>query len=139
MVEIVRLRVCSRRPLSVESRAIVERFLCPHTSGGKPGIEIRTSYGIALGQAFSQKHPKAADERIAGSGAVDTIHIEGGNVLHTIAAGQKRPLLPASQHHTANPPCQKFLSTLFCLFKISHWHSRNAFSLALIRNKIIQP
>src|SRR5450432_3239448 len=107
-----------RRPLCIEARSIIKRFLRSDSRRGQTGIQIRAPHGLKFRHSFAEKDREAANERVSRAGAVHTRHREWSRVLAAVAAGEQRSVRPERDNHPLNPPADQFLRALLRVVNI---------------------
>jgi hypothetical protein len=90
------------RPLSIEARTMVERFLRSHSGCGKCSVEIRTPDRFLFRKPFSEENGEATDESISGAAAVDRIHGKRRHVDSSLVSGEHRSVRAKCNDHPAN-------------------------------------
>lgn len=105
---------------------------------GKSSIQVRASHGLAFGDSFCEKHGKAPNESVTGSGAIDALYGKRCYVLTSIPTGQKRSICTQRDNHPANTTRQKFVGTFLRVFNSSDGNSRDRFRFTFIGHKIVE-
>src|SRR2546423_9175492 len=124
-------------PLCVEARAIIEGFLSADSCRRQSRIQIGAANGLFFGHAFPEKDGEAADEGIAGTGAVNAIDLESREVLATLAAAQERPVGSQGDDHACNAAAQQLLCALSRFVYCRDGCSRDGLGLVLVGNEIV--